>query len=286
MGMNLKIFDLRCFITLCTCKNFTKAASQMCISQPPFSRVIQKLESEMGSTLIDRPRSSFTLTPLGKRFLEEAQQTVSEYESSMYRIETLRSPKSEDLKIGFTSFAAQIPGFYELIDNLSKEASEIYLDELPSQALCEKLQNQELDMGITHFPPNLTSLFTRQIKVCKAAVLFPQQVCCFIEKMPYNLILNENKLDKTYNQQLLKNFPSYHLIPLYKKSAQLCPQLALQGRGILIYPEPTARIINVNNTFTLEEIDKSRDLFGMYMVTHKNPFKRLTETILQNRIQI
>lgn len=74
MNMNLKIFDLRCFIALCTYKNFTKAADKICISQPPFSRIIQKLEADMQNILIDRTQGSFTLISLGKRFLEEAQQ--------------------------------------------------------------------------------------------------------------------------------------------------------------------------------------------------------------------
>ena len=284
MSINLKIFDLRCFIALCTHKNFTKAAEEVCISQPPFSRIIQKLESQMGGTLIDRSSKSFNITPLGERFLEEAQQTVKMYEGSMHRIETLRNPKSNDLKIGFTPLVSQMPGFYELINDLSNQSSELYLNELSSQSLCEKLQNHELDIGISHFLPKLKSLQAYQIKACNAAVLFPQQVCCFREKLSYNLILNENRTDKPHNEYLLKNFPAYNLTPLYKESTQLSPQLALQGLGILIYPEPTAQIINVNHTFTLEEIGKSKGLFGICIITQKNPFKGITENIIKHYI--
>ena len=285
MSINLKIFDLRCFIALCAYKNFTKAAEYMCISQPPFSRIIQKLEGEMRGALIDRTTTkSFALTLLGKMFLEEAQQTVKIYDSSMHRIETLRNPKSNDLKIGFTPLVSQMPGFYELINDLSNQSSELYLNELSSQSLCEKLQNHELDIGISHFLPKLKSLQAYQIKACNAAVLFPQQVCCFREKLSYNLILNENRTDKPHNEYLLKNFPAYNLTPLYKESTQLSPQLALQGLGILIYPEPTAQIINVNHTFTLEEIGKSKGLFGICIITQKNPFKGITENIIKHYI--
>lgn len=282
MSIKLKVFDLRCFIALCAHKNFTKAAEEVCISQPPFSRIIQKLESDMGGILIARSSKSFSITPLGKRFLEEAQQTVDAYERAMRRMEILRSPKSDDLKVGFTSLVSQMPGFYELVNELSNQASEICLDELPSQILCEKLQNHELDIGIAHFRPNLKSLQAHQIKMCNAAVLFPRQVCCFREKLSYNLILSEDKMDKPYNQYLLNNFPSYNLTPLYKRSTQLSPQLALQGGGILIYPEPTAKVININNTFTCEEIEKSKKLFGICMVAQKAPFKQITEVIIKN----
>lgn len=284
MSINLKIFDLRCFIALCAHKNFTKAAEEMCISQPPFSRIIQKLELEMRGLLIDRTTKSFTLTSLGKKLLKEAQQTVEVYDSSMYRMEMIRNPKSDDLNIGYTPLVSQMPGFYELIDDLSQQASEVYLNEVSSQSLCEKLENHELDIGIAHFLPSLKSLKSYQIKACNAAVLYPQQVCCFREKLSYTLILDEDKIDKPYNEYVLKNFPAYKLSPLYKEPTQLSPQLALLGRGVLIYPEPIAQIINANHIFTLEEIDKSKGLFGLCLITQKNSFKRITESIIKHYI--
>lgn len=286
MSMNLKIFDMRCFIALCANKNFTKAADKMCISQPPFSRIIQKLEASMGGMLIDRSQNSFTLTTLGEKFLEEAQQAVKDYNNTMQKLDLLRIPKSDDLKVGFTYFSSQIPGFYELVESLSKETSKIHLDELSSQVLCEQLQNQEIDVGILHFLPDLKSLRAHQITNCKAAVLFPQQICCFKEKKSYKVILNEDKIDKPYNQYLLKKLSSYYLTPLYKESDQLSPQLALQGQGILICPEPTARLINVNNTFTLEEIINFPALFGLYLVTHKNSLKGLPDYIIKDALSL
>ena len=284
MSIKFKIFDLQCFITLCVYKNFTKAAQRMCISQPPFSRIVQKLELEMRGRLIDRSTKLFTLTSLGKNFLEEAKKTVDLYEKSMFHMETLRNPKSEDLKIGFTAYVAHMPGFYELINNISNQASKIYLEELSCQNLYEKLQNHEIDIGIMHFIPSQKSLQVCQIKSCNAVVLFPQQICCFREKLTYHLILNEDIIDKPYNEHLLSNFSAYNLIPLYKSSTQLSPQLALQGKGVLIYPEPTAKIVNINNIFTLEEINNSNDLFGIYIVTQKFPFKGLVENIFKDLI--
>ena len=119
---------------------------------------------------------------------------------------------------------------------------------------------------------------------CNAAVLYPQQVCCFREKLSYTLILDEDKIDKPYNEYVLKNFPAYKLSPLYKEPTQLSPQLALLGRGVLIYPEPIAQIINANHIFTLEEIDKSKGLFGLCLITQKNSFKRITESIIKHYI--
>lgn len=183
LGMNLKIFDLRCFIVLYKMKSFTKAAQEMHISQPPFSRIIQKLEFDMGGILVDRSQKAFSLTPLGEKLLNAAEATVQAYDTSMRDIELIKNPSSNNnLKVGYTYLASQLSGFYKLLEEFSQKITDIYLEETHSQKLFEKLRNGTLDIGLIHFPL-ATRLFTVQkIDRCKAAVLFPKQIYCFREK--------------------------------------------------------------------------------------------------------
>ena len=282
MSIKIKIFDMQCFLALFHHKNFTKAAQSMCISQPPFSRIIQKIELNMKGTLIERSKKSFVLTPLGKEFLKESQKLVQAYEKSMSYINTLQATNINNPKVGFTSLVTHIPGFYELINTISDQTLEISLREISCQDLYKKLKTYEIDILITHFVPNPSIFQVRRVKSCNTAVLLPHQICCFREQFPYHIILNDNKVDKTYNEFLLNNFTKYNLRPIYRESSQLSPQLALQGRGILIYPEPTAKIVNINDIFTLENINDSNDLFGIYIITKKNIFDEFIENIVKN----
>lgn len=60
------------FITLAQTKNFSKAASLRCVTQPAFSRRIQSLESWLGCELIDRGSYPTRLSAQGEVFYEQA----------------------------------------------------------------------------------------------------------------------------------------------------------------------------------------------------------------------
>jgi DNA-binding transcriptional LysR family regulator len=60
------------FIALSKTLSFSAAAGQRCLSQPAFTRRIQKLEEEVGVRLIDRGKIPVVLTPAGEIFLNYA----------------------------------------------------------------------------------------------------------------------------------------------------------------------------------------------------------------------
>ena len=77
--MNLPV--LKYFIVVSECRNFTKAAERLFITQPTLSRQIQELEKEMGTPLLQRNGRSLMLTDAGKRFLKEAKEIVRRCDS-------------------------------------------------------------------------------------------------------------------------------------------------------------------------------------------------------------
>lgn len=63
--------QIRYFLALATELNYTRAASQLNISQPPLTRHIQQLEHTIGVTLFDRSTRGVALTQAGKIFLKK-----------------------------------------------------------------------------------------------------------------------------------------------------------------------------------------------------------------------
>lgn len=72
----MDIRTMQYFLTIAQEGSFTKAAECLHMTQPPLSRQMRDLESELGVTLFDRGGKGITLTEEGARFKERAQEMV------------------------------------------------------------------------------------------------------------------------------------------------------------------------------------------------------------------
>src|SRR2546423_15105796 len=59
--------ELQTFLVLVRCGSFTRAAAELHLSQPAVSRHIQRLEAELGVTLLTRRRGRVELSQAGGR---------------------------------------------------------------------------------------------------------------------------------------------------------------------------------------------------------------------------
>lgn len=96
----MNLFYLRYFVTLARVKHYTRAAEQLCITQPSLSHAISQLENELGVPLFEKSGRNTTLTRFGEEFLVCAEHTLSTLDAGVSSIR--KSARSEGLiRLGF-----------------------------------------------------------------------------------------------------------------------------------------------------------------------------------------
>ena len=76
-GDSMNLFHLRYFVKLAHTRHYTRAAEELCITQPSLSHAMNQLEAELGLPLFERTGRNTTLTRFGEEFLETAERTLS-----------------------------------------------------------------------------------------------------------------------------------------------------------------------------------------------------------------
>ncbi len=82
--MELDIRKISYFIEVVKNRSFTAAARNLYVSQPMLSKVIQQMEAELGTKLIDRSSRKFELTGDGVQFHDRAVKLMDEYRGLMH----------------------------------------------------------------------------------------------------------------------------------------------------------------------------------------------------------
>lgn len=96
----MNLFYLRYFVTLAHVQHYTKAAEQLCITQPSLSHAIMQLEKELGVPLFEKSGRNTALTPFGREFLRCAEHTLSVLDEGVEALK--RSARGEGLiRLGF-----------------------------------------------------------------------------------------------------------------------------------------------------------------------------------------
>jgi DNA-binding transcriptional LysR family regulator len=97
---------LRQFVAVAEERSFRRAAARLNVSQPPLSVAVQRLEADLGVTLLDRTRHHVRLTVAGEAFLREARRTLAHAQLSVEVAQRAAVGKLGTLRLAFVPSAA------------------------------------------------------------------------------------------------------------------------------------------------------------------------------------
>src|SRR5215472_8474961 len=86
--MKLPIDGIQAFVQIAEVGNFNRAAAKLFITQAGLTRRIQRLETFVGTKLLDRTTRSTTLTTMGREFLPLAARLVDDLTNGLDRLRT------------------------------------------------------------------------------------------------------------------------------------------------------------------------------------------------------
>lgn len=146
----MELRQLRYFVAVAECRNFTLASKQLHIAQPPLSRQIQMLEAELGVTLLLRNTRPVRLTEAGRVFYEQALQVLTRIEQMKSATQQSDATQRRRLVIGFVP-SVLYGGLPILIRKLRQLIPDIDLQMLELTTSLQQvsaLQAGRIDIGV------------------------------------------------------------------------------------------------------------------------------------------
>ncbi|WP_010627598.1 LysR family transcriptional regulator [Halomonas sp. KM-1] len=143
----MELRHLRYFCMVAEELNLTRAAAKLHMAQPPLSRQIKQLESEVGAELFERSARGLRLTPAGQLFHEHTLQILDKVDTTIAATQRLARSKRAVFGIGFVPsvFYGQLP---LLVRELrQKDDVELMLAELTTVQQVKALKSGRIDLG-------------------------------------------------------------------------------------------------------------------------------------------
>ncbi|TYR81496.1 LysR family transcriptional regulator [Priestia megaterium] len=149
----MEIRDLEYFIEVANHKNFTKAASQVHLSQTGLSKSVKKIEKELGVELLDRSMRELKLTDAGEIVYQQAMRALSILNHLPNLLDDLMNLKTGEIKMGIPPLIGTL-FFPRIAKDFNKQYPKLSLQliEFGAKKIETLVEEDQVDMGIVMLP--------------------------------------------------------------------------------------------------------------------------------------
>lgn len=152
---------LQVFYTVARQLSFTRAAEQLCMTQPAVTFQIKQLEEHFDARLFDRDRSGIVLTPAGRMVLQYAERILELGDELDKRVGDLRGSISGPLLLGCSMTIAEF-----ILPRVLGEFIALHPQVRPhmtvanSETIENRVADHTIDLGLIESPAHMPGLHT------------------------------------------------------------------------------------------------------------------------------
>jgi LysR family hydrogen peroxide-inducible transcriptional activator len=154
--------ELRYVVAVARERHFGRAADACYVSQPTLSVAVKKLEDELGVALFERGIGEVSLTPVGARVIDQAQQVLEEAQTIVQIAKQGADPLGGPLRLGAIDTAGPylLPPLMPLLLERAPRMP-LVIEEGATAVLVARLKRADLDLILISLPldePGLRTL--------------------------------------------------------------------------------------------------------------------------------
>ncbi|MFA7240730.1 MAG: LysR family transcriptional regulator [Sulfuricellaceae bacterium] len=148
----MEFHHLRTFVTVGREGHLTRAAEQLCLSQPAVSAHIKALEDELGLALFERNARGMALTAAGERLLDYADKVLAARQYLLHEAGRLKGAAHGRLRLG-TVGDAELLRLGPILAKMAKRHPQVSIQLRGgySATVIDDVLNNRLDAGFTVF---------------------------------------------------------------------------------------------------------------------------------------
>jgi DNA-binding transcriptional LysR family regulator len=153
MKATVELRHLRYFTVLAHELHFGRAASRLGIAQPPLSQQIQRLESLLGTRLLERTSRKVQLSDAGRAFLVEAERVLAGVDAAVEAARRAGRGESGELRVAFAA-TVMFLALPAIIRDFRLHFPRVHLDlrEMPTGPQLAALRDGDIDIGFVREP--------------------------------------------------------------------------------------------------------------------------------------
>ena len=278
-GFIMDIRELRYIMEIAQQKNMTRAASHLYISQPALSKVVKKIESELGVTLFFRDGASMSLTDAGAMVIKWAEQIMKDVNGLQIDLTKLKHMECGHVTFGIPPVTSVLDFPYVISrfhQNFPKVSLQVY--EAGARTIEQLVLDGKIDVGISMRPvleQGLNELLLLQdqiVCIVPNTHLFASKSSISLNELD-SVPINIFPSDFAVHQYLLKQFSDCGLrmnVNITSPTSEFLLQLSQMMETICIMPAP---IVNHYDCSNITMIPFEPQLpWELCMVFRKNAF--------------